>query len=82
MRQQHVAGDKTFLDNSGQRPHLVEPVAGEHIPVEQYVAILGTHRGIQRLPCRQVVRRYSRHPNTRRRSERWPVLKSRLIAAS
>ena len=41
MRQQHRAGDKTFLDYSGKRPHLVDPVTGEHIPVELYVAVLG-----------------------------------------
>jgi transposase len=41
MRQQHKAGDKTFLDYSGKKPHLVDPVTGEHIPVELYVAALG-----------------------------------------
>jgi transposase len=41
MRQVHRAGDKTFVDFSGKRPHLVDPKAGEVIEVELYVAVLG-----------------------------------------
>jgi transposase len=41
MRQTHVAGDKTFVDYSGKKPHLVDPVTGEIREVELYVAALG-----------------------------------------
>jgi hypothetical protein len=34
MRQQHRAGEKTFIDFSGKRPHLVDRQTGEEIPVE------------------------------------------------
>lgn len=41
MRQIHRAGEKTFLDYSGQRPHVVDPKTGEERPVELFVAVLG-----------------------------------------
>jgi len=41
MRQQHQAGEKTFIDYSGKRPHIVDPKTGEEIPVELFVAALG-----------------------------------------
>jgi len=41
MRQQHRAGEKTFIDFSGKRPHLVDGKTGEEIPVELFVAVLG-----------------------------------------
>lgn len=41
MRQTHVAGDKTFVDYSGKKPHLVDPTTGEIRDVELYVAVLG-----------------------------------------
>jgi len=41
MRQQHRAGEKTFIDFSGQRLHLVDRRTGEEIPVELFVAVLG-----------------------------------------
>jgi transposase len=41
MRQQHRAGEKTFIDFSGRRPHLVDRRTGEEIPVELFVAALG-----------------------------------------
>jgi len=41
MRQQHRAGEKTFLDFSGKRPHLVDRRTGEEIPVELFVGALG-----------------------------------------
>lgn len=41
MRQQHRAGEKTFIDFSGKRPHLVDRRTGEEIPVEFFVAALG-----------------------------------------
>ena len=41
MRQVHRAGEKMFVDYSGQRPHLVDPSTGEMIEVELFVAVLG-----------------------------------------
>jgi transposase len=41
MRQVHVAGDKTFIDYSGKKPHYIEPTTGEVIEVELFVAVLG-----------------------------------------
>jgi len=41
MRQQHRAGEKTFIDFSGKRPHIVDRRTGEEIPVELFVAALG-----------------------------------------
>jgi transposase len=41
MRQHHRAGEKTFIDFSGKRPHLVDRSTGEEVPVELFVAALG-----------------------------------------
>jgi transposase len=41
MRQVYTAGEKTFIDYAGQQPHLVDPLTGEVIPVELFVAVLG-----------------------------------------
>jgi len=41
MRQQHRAGEKTFIDYSGKQPHLVDRKTGEEIAVELFVAALG-----------------------------------------
>lgn len=41
MRQQHRAGEKTFIDFSGKRPHVIDRKTGEEIPVELFVAALG-----------------------------------------
>lgn len=41
MRQDHLAGDKLFTDYSGKKPHIVDPVTGERIEVELFVAVLG-----------------------------------------
>jgi transposase len=41
MRQVHVAGAKTFVDYSGDRPRVVDPKTGEVQPVELFVAVLG-----------------------------------------
>jgi transposase len=41
MRQEHVAGDKCFVDYSGARPHIVNPENGERVDVELFVAVLG-----------------------------------------
>jgi transposase len=41
MRQRHRAGERTFVDFSGKRPHLVDRDTGEEIPVELFVGVLG-----------------------------------------
>ena len=41
MRQVHRAGEKTFIDYAGKKPHLVDPQTGEIIEVELFVAVLG-----------------------------------------
>jgi transposase len=41
MRQTHKAGEKTFVDYSGKKPHYVDPTTGEHIEAELFVAALG-----------------------------------------
>ncbi|MCZ6655188.1 MAG: IS21 family transposase [Planctomycetota bacterium] len=58
MRQVHRAGEKTFTDYSGKRPHIVDRWSGEQIPVELFVAVLGASNltyaeatESQRLPC-------------------------------
>ena len=40
MRQHHIAGDKMFVDYSGQRARLVDALTGEVIEVELFVAVL------------------------------------------
>jgi transposase len=58
MRQVHRAGEKTFIDFSGKRPHIVDRQTGEEIPVELFVAALGASSFTyaeatesQQLPC-------------------------------
>jgi transposase len=41
MRQTHIAGDKSFVDYSGKKPHIVDALTGEIIEVELFVAVLG-----------------------------------------
>jgi transposase len=41
MRQEHRAGEKLFIDYSGKKPVVVEPVTGEVREAELYVAVLG-----------------------------------------
>lgn len=41
MRIEHVAGDKAFVDYSGNKLHLVDPRTGECTPVELFVGVLG-----------------------------------------
>jgi transposase len=41
MRQVHRAGEKTFIDYAGKKPHLVDPNTGEIKEVELFVAVLG-----------------------------------------
>ncbi len=41
MRQRHRAGEKAFVDYSGQKPHLVDRRTGEAIEVELFVGVLG-----------------------------------------
>ena len=41
MRQQHVAGDKLFIDYSGKKPCYFDPTTGARIQCELFVAVLG-----------------------------------------
>ena len=41
IRQVHRAGEKTFIDFSGKRPHIVDRRTGEQIPVEVVVLRVG-----------------------------------------
>ena len=41
MRQHHVAGDKLFVDYSGKKVPIVDPVTGEVRVAELFVAVLG-----------------------------------------
>ncbi len=41
MRQTHLAGDKMFVDYSGRKPHIIDPLTGEGREVELFVAGLG-----------------------------------------
>ena len=41
MRQVHTAGDKLFVDYSGKKPEIVDPLTGVIRPVELFVAVLG-----------------------------------------
>lgn len=41
MRQEHLAGDKAFVDYAGKKPHIVDPATGEVLEVELFVAVLG-----------------------------------------
>jgi transposase len=41
MRQTHRAGEKSFIDYSGKKPHLVDPRTGEVVEVELFIAVMG-----------------------------------------
>ncbi len=41
MRQVHQAGEKGFVDYSGKKPRFYDPLTGEEIEVELFVAVLG-----------------------------------------
>lgn len=41
MRQEHVAGEKMFVDYSGQKPRIFDSRTGESVEVELFVAVLG-----------------------------------------
>jgi transposase len=41
MHMQHKAGDKTFVDYTGEKLHILDELTGEIKPVEVFVAILG-----------------------------------------
>ncbi len=58
MRQVHRAGEKTFTDFSGKRPHIIDRRTGECIFVELFVGVLGASSMTyaeatenQKLPC-------------------------------
>ena len=37
MRQEHLAGEKLYVDYAGKKPHVVDPKTGEIIEVELFV---------------------------------------------
>lgn len=41
MRQVHRAGEKVFVDFSGKKPFVFDPLTGECVEVELFVAVLG-----------------------------------------
>lgn len=41
MRHNHIAGERTFVDYSGVRPHYIDEATGERVYVELFVAVLG-----------------------------------------
>jgi transposase len=41
MRMEHKAGDKMFVDFTGKKLNIINPVTGEIIPVEVFIAVLG-----------------------------------------
>jgi transposase len=41
MRQEHRAGEKTFVDYSGNKPHFIDKQTGQRVEVELFVAVLG-----------------------------------------
>ena len=41
MRQTHRAGERIFVDYSGKRPEIVDPITGRIVDVELFVAVLG-----------------------------------------
>jgi transposase len=41
MRQVHRAGEKAFIDFSGRKPRIIDPVTGEATEVELFVMVLG-----------------------------------------
>jgi transposase len=52
MRQVHRAGEKAFVDFSGQRPVLCDPKTGELIPVELFIGVLGASNYTYAEACR------------------------------
>ena len=41
MRMNHKAGEKMFVDFSGDKPHCIDPGTGEIIDAELFIAVLG-----------------------------------------
>ena len=41
MRQDHKAGEKLFVDFSGDKPHYQDPATGALIEAEFFIAVLG-----------------------------------------
>lgn len=41
VRQVHKAGDKCFVDYSGKRPSITDPVTGQRVEMELFVSVLG-----------------------------------------
>lgn len=56
MRQVHRAGEKSFVDFSGKRPHLVDRHTGEIVEVELFVGVLGasSYTYAEAIPSQQI----------------------------
>ena len=56
MRQVHRAGEKVFIDFSGERPHWVNPRTGDTVAAELFVAVLGAsnYTYAEALPSQQL----------------------------
>lgn len=61
MRQDHVAGDVVFLDYSGKKIPIADPLTGEIREAEIFGAVLGASNftyadaaGLDRFPCADV----------------------------
>src|SRR4051812_35988059 len=55
MRQHHVAGDKVFVDFSGKKIGIADPVTGAIRPAEIFVAVLGASYAQVSIMCRRLV---------------------------
>jgi len=51
MRQVHRAGEKAFVDFSGQRPAIIDGATGELVPVELFVGVLGASSYVYAEAC-------------------------------
>ena len=60
MRQEHVAGDKVFVDYSGKKIAIVDPSTGEIREAEIFVAVLGasSYTSYERLYLSSAPRKY------------------------
>jgi hypothetical protein len=48
MRQVHFAGEKLFVDYSGKKPNFIDPVTGERVEAELFVAAMGVELHVRR----------------------------------
>ena len=82
MRQVHIAGDKIFVDYSGNKPHIVDPQTGEFVEVELFVAVLGASSCTSRQRIRSNCQTGSRAIRARLRSSVACRMQSSPISSS